>query len=284
MSGVKKYREPKLGVAVGKKGIGKSYTTEEVLATYVKGNKNAKPRRVLILDVNDEYEYVKAIAITDIALFSLHPTVEARRIRPYNADGSKMGLRDIADVLFTCLEHFRGGLLLIEDINKYVSDHLPNDVVGAICTNRHADLDIIMHFQSIGRVTPKIWQNLNWIRFHKNSDSVDRHQKKFQDKYDFLKITEIMINEEYFKNNKRFYLYVDLDEEQILGDYTPKMLKEAIDEFVSLNYNRVVKPKLNKRDDYGKITADPKKVIREIKDRLYLMYNGNRKRGYDPNE
>ena len=40
-----------------------------------------------------------------------------------------------------------------------------------------------MHFQSIGRVTPKIWQNLNWIRFHKNSDSVDRHQKKFQDKY-----------------------------------------------------------------------------------------------------
>ena len=273
----KTYREPKLGVAVGKKGIGKSYTTEQVMAQYVKGNQNAKPRRVLILDVNDEYEAVKAIAIKDIALFSLHPKIEARRIRPYNEDGSKMGLRDIADVLFICLENYRGGLLLIEDINKYVSDHLPNDVVGAICTNRHSDLDIVMHFQSIGRVTPKIWQNLNWLRFHKNSDSVDRHQKKFQDKYDFLKIAEIMINQQYFDGDKYFHLYVDLDEEIILGNYTPKMMKDAIDEFVSENYNRLVKPKLNRRDEYGRISAEPKKVIREVKDRLFKLHYGNKR-------
>lgn len=273
---IKVYREPKLGVAVGKKGIGKSYTTEQVMAQYVKGNQNAKPRRVLILDVNDEYEAVKAIAIKDIALFSLHPKIEARRIRPYNEDGSKMGLRDIADVLFTCLEHYRGGLLLIEDINKYVSDHLPNDVVGAICTNRHSDLDIVMHFQSIGRVTPKIWQNLNWLRFHKNSDSVDRHQKKFQDKYDFLKIAEIMVNQKYFDGDKYFHLYVDLDEELILGNYSPKMMKGAIDEFVSENYNRLVKPKLNRRDDYGNISSEPKKVIRGVKDRLFKMHYGNK--------
>ena len=274
---IKVYREPKLGVAVGKKGIGKSYTTEQVMAQYVQGNQNAKPRRVLILDVNDEYEAVKAIAIKDIALFSLHPKIEARRIRPYNEDGSKMGLRDIADVLFICLENYRGGLLLIEDINKYVSDHLPNDVVGAICTNRHSDLDIVMHFQSIGRVTPKIWQNLNWLRFHKNSDSVDRHQKKFQDKYDFLKIAEIMINQQYFDGEKYFHLYVDLDEEVILGNYTPKMMKDAIDEFVSENYNRLVKPKLNRRDEYGRISAEPKKVIREVKDRLFKLHYGNKR-------
>ena len=149
--------------------------------------------------------------------------------------------------------------------------------MGAICTNRHADLDIIMHFQSIGRVTPKIWQNLNWLRFHKNSDSVDRHQKKFQDKYDFLKIAEIMVNERYFANDKHFYLYVDLDEEVILGNYSPKMMKEAIDEFVSENYNRLVKPKLNRRDDSGIISADPKKVIREVKDRLFIQHYGNKK-------
>ena len=148
---------------------------------------------------------------------------------------------------------------------------------GAICTNRHADLDIIMHFQSIGRVTPKIWQNLNWLRFHKNSDSVDRHKKKFQDKYDFLKIAEIMVNERYFANDKHFYLYVDLDEEVILGNYSPKMMKEAIDEFVSENYNRLVKPKLNRRDDSGRISADPKKVIREVKDRLFIQHYGNKK-------
>jgi hypothetical protein len=125
-------------------------------------------------------------------------------------------------------------------------------------------------------VTPKIWQNLNWIRFHKNSDSVDRHQKKFQDKYDYLKIAEIMINNKYFDGDKYFYLYVDLDEEKILGTYGNELMKNAIDEFVSENYNRLVKPKLNRRDDYGKIKAEPKKVIREVKDRLFIQYNGNR--------
>jgi hypothetical protein len=268
-------REPKLGAAVGKKGVGKSYTTLKMVGDYVRPKGGVKPRRVLILDVNDEYENIRAISVTDIALFSLHPKIEARRIRPYNADGGKMGLRDIADVLFTCLEHFKGGLLLIEDINKYVSDHLPNDLVGAICTNRHADLDIIMHFQSIGRVTPKIWQNINWIRFHKNSDSVDRHQKKFQDKYDFLKISEIMVNSEYFNGNKRFFVYVDTDEEKIMGEYTPKMLKDAISEFVATQHNRLVKPQLNKRDEYGNANAEPQKVIREVKDRMFKMYYGN---------
>ena len=271
-------RAPKLGVAVGKKGIGKSYTTEKLIADYAKGGAGIKPRRVLIVDVNDEYEWVKAIAVTDIAIFSLHPKIEVRRIRPYRPDGTKMSLKDIADVLFTCLEHYRGGLLLIEDINKYVSDHLPNDVVGAICTNRHSDLDIIMHFQSIGRVTPKIWQNLNFVRFHKNSDSVDRHEKKFEYKYEYLKISEIMINEQYFAGNKYFYLYVDIDEEVILGEYTPKMLKEAIDVYVSERYNKVVKPKLNMRDDYGKLKNDPKQITRKIKDRLFIQYNGNRKK------
>ena len=63
--------------------------------------------------------------------------------------------------LFKILNDYRGGLLLIEDINRYISDYLPNDLVGAICTNRHTDTDIILHFQSVGRVSPKIWQNLN---------------------------------------------------------------------------------------------------------------------------
>ena len=85
-------REPKLGAAVGKKGVGKSYTTLKLVGDYVNPRGGVKPRRVLILDVNDEYENIRAIGVTDIALFSLHPKIEARRIRPYNADGSKMGL------------------------------------------------------------------------------------------------------------------------------------------------------------------------------------------------
>ena len=134
----------KLGVAVGKKGIGKTYQTTQMMKEYVRGGNGIKPRRVLILDVNDEFEEFRAMRIKDIEVFSIHPKIEIRRIRPFKDDGTRMTLRDIADTLYIILEKYRGGLLLIEDINKYISDHLPNDLVGAICTNRHTNTDIIM--------------------------------------------------------------------------------------------------------------------------------------------
>ena len=86
-----------------------------------------------------------------------------------------------------------------------------------------------------------------------------------------------MVNKEYFDGNKRFFVYVDTEEEKIMGQFSPKMLKDAIDEFVSLNYNRVVKPQLNKRDGRGNVIADPSKVIRSVKDRLFKQYYGNSK-------
>ena len=57
-------RECKLGVACGKKGIGKTYITNQVLQEYVQGGNGYPPRRVLIIDVNDEYEQYRAIAPT----------------------------------------------------------------------------------------------------------------------------------------------------------------------------------------------------------------------------
>jgi hypothetical protein len=50
-------REPKLGVAVGRKGVGKTYTTNQMIAGYVMGSATAKGRKALILDVNDEFEF-----------------------------------------------------------------------------------------------------------------------------------------------------------------------------------------------------------------------------------
>ena len=103
-------REPKLLVAVGKKGVGKSYTTKEMMNQYAYVNPK---RRVLILDVNDEYFDVKAISIQDISLFSVHPQIEVRRIRPFLDNGKRMTLDDIASTLFIILETFRNGLLLV---------------------------------------------------------------------------------------------------------------------------------------------------------------------------
>jgi|TARA_R110000868_G_scaffold8641_3_gene44542 hypothetical protein len=259
-------REPKLLVAVGKKGVGKSYTTKEMMQQYAYANPR---RRVLILDVNDEYYDIKAIRIQDVSLFSVHPTIEIRRIRPFLDDGKRMTLDDIASTLFIILETFRNGLLLVEDINKYISDTMPNDLVGAICTNRHIGVDIIMHYQSIGRITSKVWQNLNIIRMHKITDSVKKHKHKFEDKYEYISIAELMINQEYERGNKHFFVYIDVDDERLYGSFTESQFENAVNTFIQNNYSNVISPMLNARNERGQKVHTAQSAIAEYKKRLY---------------
>jgi hypothetical protein len=267
-------REPKLGVAVGRKGVGKTYTTTKLIDSYVVGNpaKGVKPRKVLILDVNDEFENYKALRLKDVMLFSAHPTVEVRRVRPFKDNGVRMTLSEIQNALFYILEKYRGGMLLIEDVNRYVSDTLPNDLVGAICTNRHTDTDIILHFQSIGRITTKIWQNLNWIRFHKNTDSVDKHRHKFEDKYEMLKIAETLVNQKYNSGDVRYFLYVDIDDDKLLGNITSKDINEATEEYISSYYKKVITPLLNQKGLDGKAKYTQKSAIETVKSRIRNNY------------
>jgi len=269
-------RIPKLGVAFGKKGVGKSYRTSQMILQYVKGDPETgrKPRRALILDVNDEYEWVKAISINDVARFSNSPWIEVRRVRAFNErTGQPLGLDEISKALFFILENYRRGLLLIEDINVYIQDNLPGDLMGAICRNRHTELDIILHYQSIGRITPKVWQNVNWLRFHKNTDSVDKHKNKFEDKYEFLKITEILVNNRYRAGDIRFYTFIDVDELKIRGQFTKEEIVAAIDEYVSINYRSLVSPIVSRRGSNGKKgSKNTEADFQQVRQRLLADY------------
>ena len=115
-------------LAVGKKGVGKTVATIQMIYQYVRGNpsKGVPPRKALIFDVNDEFSNfdffgqrhsIKSLAINDILKFSVHPKVEVRRIRPFWDDGKKMSISDMNTVLGIILENYRNGLLLVEDIN-----------------------------------------------------------------------------------------------------------------------------------------------------------------------
>lgn len=263
-------REPKLMVAIGRKGVGKSFTTEKMIQQYVVGNpsKGVPPRRVLILDVNDEYTQFKAIRVQDVMLFSVHPIIEIRRIRPFTDEGKKMTLDDIAQSLFVCLDSFRNGLLLIEDVNKYISDTMPNDLVGAICTNRHIGVDIILHYQSIGRITSKVWQNVNIIRLHKFTDTVKKHKHKFEDKFEYLSIAETLINQKYESGDRRFFLYCDIDEEKVYGGFSTDDWESATNTFIQHNYSNLVQPLLKARDDRGGKVYTPASAMSEVKQRL----------------
>jgi hypothetical protein len=268
-------REPLLMAACGKKGVGKSYQHMILMNGYVMGDpyKGVKGRKCLIMDVNDEYGVygVPSISLNDIPLYTVHPYIEIRRVRPFHPNGRRMTLDEWANALFYVLNRFQNGLLLIEDINKFIGDHLPHDLVGAIATNRHVGLDIVLSFQSLGRINTKIWGNLNLMRFHKNVESVERHRNKFPDKYEILRIAEIMVNNEYHRGNNRFFLYVDMDEMKIRGNFSSDLMNQGMEQYINENYNELLKPYLVQREG-GKKKYTDETAKSEEKKRLTSYY------------
>jgi hypothetical protein len=256
-------REPLLGIAIGRKGVGKTYATLDMIQSYLKGNpqKGIKPRKVLILDVNNEFgdvkadqnpefEHIRAIRVEDVKRFSLQKKVEARRVSVLKPDGGgNMSLNELAEALHVILRDFKNGLLLVEDITKFVSDSLPSDLIGMICTLRHVAVDVVIHFQTVGKAaTPKLWGNCNWLRFHKCDDTVERHKNKFAGELDHLKLLEKMVNMEYEKGNKRFFAFLNKDDGKIQGTFTRKQFQYAVYKYLEDNYSKVMKPKLNEID------------------------------------
>lgn len=251
-------REPMVMISCGKKGVGKTVATIEMIYRYISGNnlKGVPPRKALIFDVNDEFanfwyhgdfHSIKALAIKDILRFSVHPKIEVRRIRPFWDNGTKMSIDDMAEVLGIILENYRNGLLLVEDINKYTNDTLKGDLVGSLATVRHIGIDLIAHYQSVGRAAnPKLLGNTKIIRLHKTNDSVARHKNKFEDRTEIMQIAESIVERKFNEGDKRFYLYVDIDESKIHGKIDKKDIEYAIQEYISKNHNSLIKPLLTK--------------------------------------
>ncbi|MCE5295102.1 MAG: hypothetical protein LLF94_10895 [Chlamydiales bacterium] len=256
-------RECKILIACGKRGVGKTVQTIKMIDEYIAGipSKGVPPRKALIFDVNDEFSSfdflgrqrsIKAIALKDILKFSVHPKIEVRRVRPFWDDGKKMTINDMAEALGIILDNFRNGLLLVEDINKYLSDAMPSDLIGSLATSRHIGLDVISHFQNIGRAgNPKLLGNLNMIRLHKTNDTVERHKNKFEEKTEILQIAENIVNGRYFSGDTRYFLYVDVENMKIRGKFSRKEADEAIHQYITERYKRIINPMLQLRDKKG---------------------------------
>jgi hypothetical protein len=275
-------REPLFITAIGRKGVGKTVETNKLIQRYISGNpsKGVKPRRVLVIDVNDEYTHLKGISINDVRRFSVHPKIEARRIRPFVIEGRnsrEMKLDEIAEALTRALDDFRGGLLVVEDIARYVSPSLKNDLVGQICTTRHREADLMLHYQTIGRIaTPQIYGNINAIRFHKCDDSVRRHESKDLAESTMLYIAEAMVNAKYSAGDIRFFCYVNKDTLKINGNFSEQDFRQGVDDYLSKNYN-IIKSELNQIDlNTGeKKHQNHKEVIDMYRKYYFEQYYGN---------
>lgn len=301
-------REPILMIATGKKGVGKSYTTFKYIIEYQKEHPD---RNVLIFDPNDEYGIMKpapedkegmriyggkpykvrAIDLRHIVQFSaMRHLNQVRRVRVFHSfdvienkpnkkiirakAGSRMNHEFVVKSIKHVLENFSGGLLLIEDLSKIFGDSIPREVMGLITSNRHADLDIIFHIQSVGPILPRFWQNTQFTRYHKQLDDIDKSKEKLEGKYQMYKIVEYMVNSEYKKGNKRFYVFVDNDEAKVTGDYTKEQFMDAITMYIKQNPS-VLRYLMQEEDDHGKRIYKKPEAIEIMKKQLFEEYYGN---------
>jgi hypothetical protein len=247
-----KMRENQMVVVSGCKGVGKSYTTffEEILP-YYSGLLTGKKSKVLILDINDEYGemypeapehvrrygsrsiMVKPIGLEQLAAFTASQVPDVRRVRPvftankYNEKGKleakkgdAMEPDDMVGAAVKCFDDFHGGLLLLEDISMLFGNAIPKSIAGRITRIRHLNLDLIMHVQSIGVIVPRMWQNVNAIRFHNQLDTVPKSEGKLMDRYDLFQLAEFIVKARYNAGDNRYYLYIDNLTAKVRGEFT----------------------------------------------------------------
>lgn len=253
-------RPPILYLAIGRKRSGKSRRTLEILRQYV-----TLGRKCLIFDTQDEYvgpEYmdIRTLSYTQVSLFSQHPEISIRRIPPFHFSGNEFTPDEKAVIVQHILNHFRSGLLLLEDINDYLYDYMPMDIVGKVLSQRHKAMDIVMHFHSLGAVQKKIWRHINVIRLHKCEDSVEDNKDKFPEKYELFKIAELIVNDQYNQGNEFFSLEIMVTERKIVGGFADADRDKAIEDYLSLRYVKLIKPyltrvSLHQDKEYTKETA-----------------------------
>lgn len=258
-----KPREAKMLFVAGRKGVGKTYQTLCHISNYLKTTLTKKGRKVLIFDVNNEYGNVKLdhknlhfpniglIKLSQVPAFAKVEKPFARRVSIFKENGQRMNLSEMADTLGYILQYYRNGMLLIEDISKYITDSMPGDLIGSICTQRHVSVDVVIHVQTVGKLfNPKLWGNCNEVRLHKADDTVERHKQKVSGNIEHLLIMEKLIELKYKSGDVRFCCYLDKDYGKIKGRFTRSEFKQAVELYLSSNYTRVLKPLLDKRDIY----------------------------------
>ena len=274
-------REPAITIAIGFKGVGKTYTTRQEVEGYIKNNPETgfKARPVLVFDVNGEYEDFRAI---DFDITEPNEYIRATEIRKitapgkyrivkYKKDRSLMNMSEMYSTVVTISKYYRNGLLILEDINTWLLSNVKIDIVALLIGVRHLGTDIIIHYQSLRFIPPRMWANINYIRWHKQSDDIEKYKERL-DNIELFKIAE-RISETMYLEDPYYYFYLDK-----MGNKLRKV-KELVFEKACLEYLAITPGALRDRqrllkinpenDENGKKTSAVKKFI-EDKKKQYL--------------
>lgn len=225
-------REPMVFVICGETGVGKTFRNLMEIREYMRDNPalGKKGRKVLAFDTNDD-DYPDFRTVSPDHLKAL-TRVSARRIRPFNPDGTPMDNDQKKEVIDKILKFFHNGLIVLDDIDHYMTGAKGQSMIGALCTIRHKGIDLILTHQSIAKITTTEWQNCTWLRLHHQVDEVSRYRERIP-KYFLVRIANMIVDEQYdlvsnaflngrieeeeFKRRKSFFLYVNMRQQKIRG-------------------------------------------------------------------
>ena len=277
-------RDNLLILASGKKRIGKSHETLKQLIFYAYVCDNRQ--KSLIFDINNEYgryeidgtfHKIKRIGSTerDIVRYSNQPQADVVRIVPIHENGRPMSSDEAEALALRAITLFRGGILFLEDFNYLFGDSLPQKVSSALTNNAHRSCDIMITVQSIGRLLPKMLQNVNLFRFHQQLDDVENSRDKIgKAEFPIFKIAQIMVNKRVEEGDIRFFVYVDKDAYKLRGQFSPRQLTEAIQEYL-YQYPSEINLLIRRRDVSGRQLYGWEEAFRIRTIELYRKYQGN---------
>lgn len=241
-------REAGMMAVTGIQGVGKTYQNMHIIANYVKDKPKTRVRgrKCLIFDTNGEYtqdQFGKngvpnfksvRIALKDVPLWCKTEVAECRRI-----DAKNLTIKEKKDAVEYLLKVYKNGMLVLEDINTYIlSVTFMEQIVGGIVNLRHRGVDVMISYQSLRPVEPRIWQNSRWVRFHYQADNVN-HIKNKVPNLELMKIAQNIVNEKYFGGDRRFFLFVHNFANKIQGNFTKEEFANACRKYLNANKREV---------------------------------------------
>lgn len=217
-------RENFMMLAVGKQGVGKSYQTELQANMYCqhdhKLGRLAKP--VLYFDTNGEYGHMRTIKYdvsdkNDNGIYiSQFKIPQIRRVSNMKPNGEPMTMDEKKKTFLDICRSFRNGLVIFEDINTYLVQTSTEEVTSTLVNLRHRGLDVIIHLQSLSAVTPRMFQNTRYIRFHHQMDELKRIKYKTSN-YEMMLLAKTIVDQQCMAGSERFFVYADGDRRKIIG-------------------------------------------------------------------
>lgn len=241
-------REAGMMICAGIQGVGKTYQNMHVIKDYVKDKfyNKVKGRKCLIFDTNGEYTASqfsrndissfepKRIALSDIPAWCRVENKECRRV-----DAKNLGIKEKKEAIEYIIKNYRNGMLVLEDINTYILNvTFMEQIVGGLVNLRHRGVDVLVSYQSLRPVEPRMWQNARWVRMHYQADNVNDIKGKLPNP-ELYKIAQNIVNKRYFGGDKRFFLYIHNFLNKIEGKFTKLEFEQACRDYLNANQKYV---------------------------------------------